>query len=127
MKLGDTFLGDFGNQKHLHVIISYPEKDVLVVATMISSWDEHGKDDTCVLRSSDGHPFIKHDSYVVYSQTRLIPLATLEEGIKNKRLKPMAPMPENALARIIEGADKSNLISNECFLLMDNQGLFEKQ
>ena len=68
MKPGDTFLADLGLGKHLHVVLSHPfEVDCLIVVTMISTYDENYKNASCILRPEDGHPFIKHFSYVAYN------------------------------------------------------------
>ncbi|MDR1964946.1 MAG: hypothetical protein LBQ50_14340 [Planctomycetaceae bacterium] len=129
MKPGNTFLGEvIGIGKHLHVVLSNPsDSGKFVVLTMISTYDEDYKNDACVLRQSDGHPFIKHLSYVAYEKAVLYPVAKLELLEKNGEIKPMPSFSPETLAKILKGADSiSSRLRDDCWLVLDNQGLLPK-
>ena len=124
MKPGDTFLADIGCGAHLHVVLPYPTgEDQLVVVVMVSTYDENYKNTSCVLRSADGHPFIKHSSYVAYNTAQLLRISALEElPIKKKQ-----PFSETVLQRILKGADSWNSdFPNKCWIILDEQGLIPK-
>jgi hypothetical protein len=70
--LGPMVLPQYGRQPHF----------VLVSATTIYDGIPH--DDACLLRPGD-HPFILHDSYIFYQQTRLEPVEHVEHhGMRGK-------------------------------------------
>ena len=125
MKLGDTFLGEVvGNGKHLHIVISNPtETECAVVLTLVATYDGY-QNDTCILRPSDGHPFIDHLSYVAYESAILYPVAKLEALKEKGEIKAMAPLAPEVVQRILEGADKtSSRIRNDCWLVLHEQEL----
>ena len=129
MKPGDTFLGEvIGVGRHLHVVLSHPtDSDKVVVLVMVSTYDEDYKNDTCVLRPSDGHPFIKHYSYVVYEKAVLYPIAKLQALEKSGEIKPMAPFSSETLEKILKGADQiSSRLRDDCWLVLDKQGLIPR-
>ena len=128
MQLGDTFLGEvIGIGRHLHVVLSHPTGSGKVVLAMISTYDESCKNDTCVLRPSDGHPFIKHYSYVVYEKAVLYPVAKLQALEKNGEIKPMVPFSLEVLEKILKGADQvSSRFRDDCWLVLDTQDLIPR-
>jgi len=129
MKPGDTFFGKLiGSGEHLHVILSNPSKTGhAVVLTLISTYDENYKNDTCILRSSDGHPFIKHFSYVAYELAMLYPVAELESYEKSGEIKRKQPFSAEVLQRILQGADRTSArLPDACWIELDNQGLIPR-
>jgi len=124
MKPGDTFLVDMGLGKHLHVVLSHPfDVDCLIVVTMISTYDEDYKNAACILRQTDGHPFIKHTSYVAYNTAQILRLVDLE----NLSIKQMPSFSDEVLHRILKGADtNSSDFPNKCWLVLDDQGLIPR-
>ena len=124
MKPGDTFLADTGVGNHLHVVLSHPvEENCLVVFAMISTYDEDYKNAACILRKTDGHPFIKHLSYVAYNTAQLLSVSHLE----TLPIRKMAPFSEEVLLRILRGADSVNSdFPNKYWVILDNQGLIPK-
>ncbi len=121
MNPGDTFLVDLGLGKHLHVVLSNPfDSDRLVVVTMISTYDEDYKNAACILRPTDGHPFIKHLSYVAYNTAQLL----RESDLVKLNAKPMPPVSESVLQRILNGANDNNSdLPMKFWVILDNQGL----
>jgi len=124
MKPGDTFLVDLGQGTHLHVVLSHPfDVDRLIVVTMISTYDEDYKNAACILRQTDGHPFIKHTSYVAYNTAQILRWVDLE----NLSIKKMAPFSEEVLHRILKGANASSSdFPNKCWLVLDDQRLIPR-
>ena len=125
MKLGDTFLGAIvGHEEHLHVVISNPtETDHAVVLTLVATYDGY-QNDTCILRPSDGHPFIRHLSYVAYESAVLFPVAKLEAMKKKDEIKIKPSFSPEVMQRILEGADKfSSRIRHDCWLVLHDQNL----
>lgn len=125
MKPGDTFLADFGKGLHLHVVLSHPtQEEQLVVATMISTYDEDRKNAACIIRPSDGHPFIKHFSYVVYQEAGLYSVTRINELVHDGTITLKPPFSKDVLERILKGADSfTAMFPNECWLILDRQGL----
>ena len=124
MKPGDTFLADLGLGKHLHVVLSHPfEVDRLIVVTMISTYDENYKNASCILRSEDGHPFIKHFSYVAYNTAQ----AVREEELVKLPIRKMPSFSDEVLHRILKGADANNSdLPMKFWLVLDDQGLIPR-
>jgi hypothetical protein len=106
MQPGDTFHADFGCGGHLHVVLSYPygEKCDLNVVTLISTYTEDYQNSTCILRPSDGHPFIKRISYVAYN----IAHEVRERDLKAMGASMKPAFSEDVLDRILKGADAFN-------------------
>jgi len=124
MKPGDTFLADLGLGKHLHVVLSHPfEVDRLIVVTMISTYDENYKNASCILRPEDGHPFIKHFSYVAYNTAQ----AVREEELAKLPIRKMPSFSDEVLYRILKGADANNSdLPMKFWLVLDDQGLIPR-
>ena len=124
MKPGDTFLADLGLGKHLHVVLSHPfEVDRLIVVAMISTYDENYKNASCILRPEDGHPFIKHFSYVAYNTAQ----AVREEELVKLPIRKMPSFSDEVLHRILKGADANNSdLPMKFWLVLDNQGLIPR-
>jgi DNA-binding GntR family transcriptional regulator len=123
MHLGDTFLLDTGCGMHLHVVVSHEvEQEKASVIVMISTWDDHRKNDSCIVRASDGHPFITHDSYVVYSTAKMI----TDTDITLLQGKSKQPFSQEVVQRIIKGADSYRSdFPQKYWLILDKQGLFK--
>jgi len=120
-RAGDTFLADLGFGKHLHVVLSHPfEADRFIVVTMISTYDEDYKNATCILRPEDGHPFIKHFSYVAYNTAQIL----REKDLEKLPIRKMPSFSEEILHRILKGADANNSdFPMKFWLVLDDQGL----
>lgn len=121
---GDTFLADFGLGKHLHVVLSHPfDVDRFIVVTMISTYDEDDKNATCILRPEDGHPFIKHFSYVAYNTAQ----ALREGDLEKLPIQKMPSFSEDVLHRILKGTDaNSSDFPMKYWLILDDQRLIPR-
>lgn len=104
MQPGDTFLVNLGYGDHLHVVLSRPfGQDNAHVVTMVATYTEDYQNSTCILRPSDGHPFITRISYVAYEVTTDV----REEELKVLKAKPKPALSEDMLKRILKGVDSN--------------------
>jgi len=123
MQPGDTFHADLGHGKHLHVVLSHPygEANDLYVVTMISTYTEDYQDCTCIIRPSDGHPFITRISYVAYSVTREV----CERDLEIVKATIKSPLSDDVLRRVLKGADAyKSEIPIKFLRILSDQGLF---
>jgi len=81
MKCGDCFLipaDGSGTTPHLWIILTDPDPAFVLVSV---STLRHGKDQTVVLMPGD-HPFVRHQSMIMYSDSMLVELSILEEHVR---------------------------------------------
>lgn len=69
-------------------------------------------DETCVLAASC-HPFVKHESYVVYARARIDPAEHLQRLVRQGVFKPQEPMPADILTQIRAGLKTSPFTKRE--------------
>ena len=130
IKAGDTFfLPDHNGVRHLYVVLSDPEQssDQIFIAMISTRGD--GKEECCILRAGD-HPFLRHDSVVVYRMppARPVSLAQLKlleaDGIlsQNKNTVPVAPL---LLERMRRSSAESRQLEDRVDQLLFRQGLVE--
>lgn len=65
-------------------------------------------DPACILYAGD-HPFVKHDSYVLYQKARLEDADKVLRGVKNGQFVAQNPMDGAVFARICKGLEDSRL------------------
>ncbi len=63
-------------------------------------------DPSCILYAGD-HPFVRHDSYVVYLKGRLEETDKVLRGVLSGQFVPYPPMDGDVFVRICEGLEKS--------------------
>jgi len=104
---------DDQGRKHLFILLTDPHADeagkhcvLMVSLSTIRKGIPH--DPTCILYAGD-HPFVKHDSYVVYQKARLEEADKVLRGVKNGQLVPQEPMDGTVFARICKGLEDSKL------------------
>lgn len=104
---------DDPNRKHLFILITDPhdneagEKCVLMVSiSTIRPGVPH--DPTCILYAGD-HPFVKHDSYIVFQKARIEAADAVLRGVERGQLVPQDPMDSAIFARICKGLEESRL------------------
>lgn len=105
-------LGD-PDRKHLFILLTDPAADdsgrLCVLLVSISSVKPGVPyDGTCILYAGD-HPFVKHDSYVVYQKARLEEADKLLRGVKRGLLIPQEPLDGSVFARICRGFTESRM------------------
>lgn len=101
------------DRKHLFILLTDPHDDevgnncvLMVSLSTVKPGVPH--DPTCILYAGD-HPFVKHDSYVVYQKARLEDAGKVLRGVKNGQLVPQDPMDGAVFARICKGLEESRL------------------
>ena len=101
------------DRKHLFILLTDPhddeagKKSVLMVSlSTVRVGIPH--DPTCILYAGD-HPFVKHDSYVLYQKARLEDADKVLRGVKNGQLVPHDPMDGAVFARVCKGLEESRL------------------
>ena len=122
MKQGDAFLWTgVTNDAHLWIVLSDPARnpDELVIVS-VSTWEE-GAPEECTFRKGE-HPFFRKDlSYVAFHRALLI---SAREFAKQKR-EDMVPLPPELVKRILEGADRTEVMPRKCKRVLQDQGLFD--
>ena len=101
------------NRKHLFILLTDPQDDeagkkcvLMVSLSTVRQGVPH--DPTCILYAGD-HPFVKHDSYVVYQKARLEEADKVLRGVKSGQLVPHDPMDGAVFARVCKGLEESRL------------------
>lgn len=123
MELGDTF--ELRNDKidpHLWIVLSEPQQDaenvVIVNITTLLEW----KDQSCILGPTD-HPWIRHDSCVSYQDAKCVAESLLDSLVTSGQLLPQGPLSDDALRKVIEGAEATDAMPNKCRKVLADQGL----
>ena len=126
---GDAFLlplGDDPTIKHLFVVISDPSQDAQrVVFVNVTSWEE-GKDDACFLDPAywaAACPFIQHESCIEYRRARAVPSSMIEKWFEDGVAERRDNVGPQLLRKILEGAQESRFLPNNCILILADQGL----
>lgn len=63
-------------------------------------------DQTCLLYPGD-HPFVRHDSFVLYQKSRVEDVNKILRGVKIGQLIPKNPIDGSVFARICKGLEDS--------------------
>lgn len=109
---GGTLLVPSGSSNHLFIILIkssdfegyIPNQCISVNVTSIHDGVNH--DETCILQAGC-HPFITHDSYVIYSRARIDSEKHLKGQVDSGRMIPKEPIDEALLEEIIQGLKDS--------------------
>lgn len=128
---GGTVLAQTGDKKHLHIICSEPAfysgigaLGVLVVN--ITSVDpERPYDTTCVLHPGD-HPFIEHDSYVLYAKAVVWKTSSIENRILTGEIVTQPPLKEPVISNVISGFLISPMTNRRILNFCRNNCIFSK-
>lgn len=104
-----TFKGDSDDIKHLFFILTNPcvdvesqKQDMLLLVNCTSVEGKARIDETCLLKQGD-HPFIKKDSFILYSEARIEPLLFIENGIKIGRFTKKEIVDDELYIKILKG------------------------
>ena len=122
LQQGDTFFHRNGNKRHLHVVLSDPQKNPNAVYVVTLTTHAANKDQSCVLDRGD-HPFIRHKTTVSYNRTELQTAALWEDRFNKGQIVPRQHMKPEVLDRILEGAAISDKVPKKCRKLLKEQGL----
>lgn len=70
------------DKKHLHIICCDPDANGLVVIVGISTYTHDLCDQTCVLQAHE-HPWLRHQSFVLYRKAEIVSAAALQARIQS--------------------------------------------
>lgn len=118
---GDTFLVAHP-YKHLHVVCSDPAADTSKVLLLSITTFRPKEDESCILVKGD-HPFITHKSCIRYKDARVASVAQIRTLLNGGQMTRREPVSAELLARIREGAEKSDFLPEEYRRLLQSQGL----
>lgn len=112
---GGTVLASTGSIDHLHIICSdpsfYPQIGAIgVLVVNITSVKPNTTYDQTVVLHHGAHPFIVHDSYVLYAQAVVWKLETIEKRIESGEIIPQEPLNEPYISNVISGFFKSPFV-----------------
>ena len=128
MKAGDTFflLDRKTGVRHLYVVLSDPGQSLEQIFIVMVSTRSDGKEESCLLRVGD-HPFLHHDSVVVYKipPAMLVSKTELDQWATDGILKDKAPITTAVLERIRRGYVESRYRTDRVYQLLFRQGLVD--
>lgn len=94
------------NRKHLFVVCTDPCPDGKQLVVCVASWVNDLCDGTCILQEHE-HPFLTHQSYILYREARVEAVADIEKGIDDGRFLPRAAMNAQTFLRVRNGVCRS--------------------
>lgn len=116
VKEGDAFLVPSGPEgNHLFVVATRENKDgfrLLVPVSTVREGRHH--DPACVLKAGD-HPFIRHDSYAVYSKADQKRSDHIQNCVDKGIFISQPPVSDDVLDRVCDGFEKSDFTRNWVF------------
>ncbi len=100
------------NLKHLHILLTdaYGEAQENLIVGVTTVYPKVPHDDACYLYPGD-HDFIKHQSYVLYSEAQIVAASKLTKAIHEGIFDSKGTLSEEAFARVCYGVEKSQLIT----------------
>lgn len=124
--LGDCFLIPSGGKHHLFTIVLGPEplegygpNDQVVLVSVTTIKPDAPHDTACVLQAGD-HPFITHDSYVLYRKPEIRTVQEVDKMIETMGWQPREACTPAVHARIVAGLRTSRLLPRYVKILFDN-------
>lgn len=115
-KRGDCFLIPSGGKNHLFTIVLGPatfegygpnEQVVLVSVTTVKPEFPH--DTACILSAGD-HPFITHDSYVLYRKPEVYTVQEVDKMIQTMGWQPRDACSPEMFEKVVEGMRTSKML-----------------
>lgn len=118
---GDTFFMQSGFGEHLFVVLkdptTYPDEGYgqrlcLVSVNLTSVREGRNIDSACIIRQGE-HPFIQHDSYILYEKMEFMDYQRTCEAVNSSVYRASTPVSPELLQRIIEGIQQSNVVKRK--------------
>lgn len=121
--LGDCFLIPSGGKNHLFTIVLGPElldgygqNEQVVLVSVTTIKPDAPYDPACVLRAGD-HPFITHDSYVLYRKPEIRTVQEVDRMIETMGWQPREACTPEVYRRIMAGLHASKLMPRHAKVL----------
>jgi hypothetical protein len=118
---GDTFI-PAKPYDHLYMVISDPSLDPTQVVLVNFTTHSPKEEQVCLAHPGD-HPYLKVKSAVRYKDARVATVAQLETLIANGQLTLNAPLSEELLQRVRQGAGESDFLPEGCRRILEDQAL----
>jgi len=99
--------------RHLWVVLSDPQQTggaILLVS--LTTLRDGCIDDVCILDAPDFPGYLTHATTVAYSRAKAGSAAKLTESVTKSLFTVVTPIPQPTLAKIIDGARKSDELSS---------------
>ena len=107
---GSCFRANYLTHEHLHVIVSDVTESSVTVVFVSSIKKGKEYDPACILHSGD-HPYIVHDSFIVYDKFQHCKKEDLEWRLKMGEYITEPDVSPSLLERIRSGAKQSDYLS----------------
>jgi hypothetical protein len=109
----DCFRVPSGPSSHLFVVLTDPAKhDGVLLVNATSCYPGAPEDPSCYLYAGD-HPFIKHESYILYAKARYILKTRLSIEIASQNFIPHPPkLDPIVFARVLAGINSPDMDPN---------------
>jgi hypothetical protein len=128
MRAGDCWLiqfADTGPRTHLWFLLTGANSNGQTVIASLTTL-RHNADQTVILQPDD-HPFIRHPSFVLYSDCRIISTNELEKWHKTGFAQPQPPFMPAVLALIQKGAFASDFTPRKVARFLVEMGVRAKR
>jgi len=103
---------------HFWAVLSLPNHDEEVAASIITTLYGNGREDHSCLLGPDDHPGLDHQSWVKYDNTKMMGVSYLSRyGGEHP------PLTEDATVRLLEGAANTDNLRLSVERLLIDQGL----
>ena len=121
MNAGDTFLPPVP-YNHLYMVISDPSIDPSKVVMVSFTTHTPNEEQLCIVEKGE-HPFVKVKTVVRYKDARCSSATDIEKAVSNGSLATQAPLSEELLMRIRDGAALSDFLPEGCRKVLVVQGI----
>lgn len=101
---------------HLWILITEPEPQAgLAVIVNVTSLQKHS-DKTTILTARE-HPYLTHDSVVLYADARIVDVRMIEKGLNDARklFRQFAPCSAELLKKVCDGIGDSPYTSEKIY------------
>lgn len=121
----DTFFMQSGLSEHLFVVLTdpntyldegYGQRFCLVSVNFTSVRDGRNIDNACIITAGE-HPFIQHDSYVLYEKMEFMDYERTFQAVNDGVYRASTPVSSELLQRIINGIQQSGSVKRKFKIL----------
>ena len=107
---GSCFKANYPTHEHLHVVVCDVTETTVTVVFVSSVKEGKEYDPACLLKKGD-HPFISHDSYIVYDKFQYCDKKELEWRLRMGEYSTEPDVSGELLERIRSGAQTTEYLS----------------
>ena len=107
---GSCFKANYPTHEHLHIVVCDVTESTVTVVFVSSVKDGKEYDPACVVHKGE-HPYISHDSYIVYDKFQYCEKTELERRLTMGEYIVEPDVSDDLLERIKNGARNSDYLS----------------